>query len=262
MSAKQCLTDSSNKEDINPLSTTQFTKLEENLRSFVLTKRTLSKLYPIKTYLQNLLQDITSITSFNSKKTRTNLTNLERIQRENSPIYDALQHIKNDVLLNSDSVVDKKVSELSQKILPLLNNFVSNIDFYIERIEFPGFFSIGYIARMKCVILKLSEHKLNSCRQLAECELSENVHILETTAFRYFDSGKVLLDDQGIKSSFDSDIEINFPRELWSWNSILRDLLAGSLILCSGVLGFFYGDFRFQYVASQDLFFGICAIGE
>lgn len=62
VSARQCLQETPD----NPASMTDFLKLENCLRSFVLEKRSKSKLYPAKMYLKNLLSDIILISQYNA----------------------------------------------------------------------------------------------------------------------------------------------------------------------------------------------------
>ena len=62
VSAKQILSKSSDSEYIS-----SFGKLEENLRSFILDKRTKSKLAPAKVYLDNLLSDVETLCEYNYK---------------------------------------------------------------------------------------------------------------------------------------------------------------------------------------------------
>lgn len=256
VSARNCLTDN---ED--PISKSDFTKLETDLRSFILTKRTRSKLLPIKTYLQNLLQDITTITHHNIRSTKNQLIHLENTQRENSPKYDALFHIKEDVLNASDVTIDSQTLILSTKLRPLLLIFTKNIPLFVNSIGFPRLFLFGYSQKLKSTLEKLSKNTVSKCRIEAEQALNEGVLRLETIGFKSFDTGKVLLNENNGSKVFGDIQPPEFPVTLWRWRNVLNEIGLGCLFMICGSVGFEFGNFRVKGVSSRDLFISLNALG-
>ncbi|GAA5881227.1 hypothetical protein JCM16303_004853 [Sporobolomyces ruberrimus] len=89
--------------------TSAFDHLEQSLRSFVLLKRSKSKLAPAKHYLLNLLADLSTLASANTIAANTELasalTELERIR----PIHERLSAQRDEVEQGVDSVEESVV---------------------------------------------------------------------------------------------------------------------------------------------------------
>lgn len=91
---------------------TAFDHLEQSLRSFVLLKRTKSKLAPAKHYLLNLLADLSTLASANvvaaNDELRTALRELERIR----PVHERLSAQRDEVEDGVDKVEESVVGKV------------------------------------------------------------------------------------------------------------------------------------------------------
>ena len=108
--------------------TSAFDHLEQSLRSFVLLKRSKSKLAPAKHYLLNLLADLSTLASANTiaanSELASALTELERIR----PIHERLSAQRDEVEQGVDSVEESVVDVVKSAAWSRLEralNFVS-----------------------------------------------------------------------------------------------------------------------------------------
>ncbi|SCV73901.1 BQ2448_6331 [Microbotryum intermedium] len=96
-------------EDVDEKEPTAFDLLEQSLRSFVLLKRTTSKLAPAKNYLLNLLADLSTLAETNvtaaSEQLAEALRQLERVR----PIHERLSAQRDEVEAGVDRVEENAV---------------------------------------------------------------------------------------------------------------------------------------------------------
>ncbi|KAF9005532.1 transmembrane GTPase fzo1 [Cyathus striatus] len=99
-----------------------FDDLEQSLRSFVLVKRSKSKLQPVSTYLANLLTDIELLAGANAIVADSELQHAREELSQARPVLDKMKSGRDALDTALESVEEDNVAKASNKTKTLLNN--------------------------------------------------------------------------------------------------------------------------------------------
>ena len=132
-----------------------FDDLESSLRSFVLVKRSKSKLHPVSTYLSNLLSDIELLTSANAIVADTELQNAQSDLDQSRPVLEKMKNGR-DLLDNSLlAVEDEGAMESTSRAQLILSTALERVGQgklaldkpHIPMPTYPGFLRLWDYAR-------------------------------------------------------------------------------------------------------------------
>jgi len=132
-----------------------FDDLESSLRSFVLVKRSKSKLHPVSTYLSNLLSDIELLAGANAIVADTDLQNAQANLDQSRPVLEKMKSGR-DVLDNGLlAVEDEGATEVTSKTGSIISTALERVGQgrlgvdkpLIAMPTYPGFFGIWDYAR-------------------------------------------------------------------------------------------------------------------
>jgi mitofusin len=137
--------------DLEPQSrkvdTPDFARLEQKLRAFVLENRTKSKLMPAKTYISNLLSDITTLCQLNQEKSANQHAQATMELEMDLPAYQQLLSVRERVLRQVEKVAETTVSSIQIHVTAKLNTAVEHVGDAIHIIEYPGILLIWQYAQ-------------------------------------------------------------------------------------------------------------------
>ncbi|KAI8914751.1 hypothetical protein DFJ77DRAFT_490127 [Powellomyces hirtus] len=160
-----------------------FHKLEGALRSFILEKRSRSKLAPAKIYLQNLLQDVVAVAQHNSAEAARSAEQFTKEMQDSSPVYDRMLQIKTTVLDDIDKTIDQTAALVRQHAQQQLEHFVNHIDIYTEDVEWNGPLYVWQYAKdLRNRIYGMAALRLKRCEDFAKEKATACLTDIETVA--------------------------------------------------------------------------------
>ena len=104
-----------------------FDDLEQSLRSFVLVKRSKSKLHPVSTYLCNLLSDIRLLAGANAILAESELLGAQEELSESRPLLEKLKHGREALEDALEAVEESGAGEASACTKKLLNDALERV---------------------------------------------------------------------------------------------------------------------------------------
>lgn len=124
----------------NEVDSTDFVKLEQKLRSFVLNNRIQSKLSPANTYLSNVLRDIYFISTTNESNSIENLNQACALESDFLPIYSNLIQAQKSTEKDIQQLKDATIIQIQQFVSTSLDNITCDkeLDQCIQCIQYPG----------------------------------------------------------------------------------------------------------------------------
>lgn len=167
VSAKQCLNHPEGQDTADTM-VPDFYKMEEALRSFILEKRSRSKLAPAKIYLHNLLSDLVGILEYNSIVSANIAKDILEDIKESSPAFERMVQIKEQVLDGIDKTIDETSALVQQNAQQQLSQFVEHLDAYTEDVEWNGPLYVWQYAReLRNRVYAMAALRLKRCESFA-----------------------------------------------------------------------------------------------
>lgn len=114
-----------------------FERLESSLRSFVLEKRARSKLAPVKTYLGNVLEDVTNLASSNKTFAEMEICQAKEKLAQIQPEYEERVKTKVRVSDQVERAIEDSCTDVIQKARKSLTGFIQDLD-AAPLIQYPG----------------------------------------------------------------------------------------------------------------------------
>ncbi|KAJ3274331.1 mitofusin [Terramyces sp. JEL0728] len=146
-----------------------FERLENCLRTFILEKRTKSKLAPAKVYLGNVLSDLEAISNYNIQYHDAESFNLSNELGSIAPVYENMKTLKDIYLNDSDRNIENIVNEISEFSNKTLNNFIEEFELFMDTIEWNGAVQVWqYAHELRLVVSRLAFIRLRSCHTFAQ----------------------------------------------------------------------------------------------
>jgi mitofusin len=274
VSSRQCLLE----EPDNPSIFADFVRLEDCLRSFVLEKRSKSKLAPAKMYLKNLLSDLIIVAQYNRDLAAQQVQQLEQDLTKNTPTYEMMTQIKREYLDDLDKVIDVVAGDNQKYTAQLLKAFLTNLDLYADDIDWLGIFYVWqYSKDLRNILYKLASLRLNRCEEyskkaakdhlqkildMASTCASDPIHIDLSVAETMFEAENkpFILNPPDLDDMFDTADKIEVIKEFVPATGLLGLGLLGHYAVTSGILS---KASRLGYLLgkSRSLFVGVSVIG-
>lgn len=157
-----------------------FDNLEESLRRFVLEKRSRSKLAPARTYLLNLLADLSTLASVNRDVAQSELKRVTDELAELEPAYEDGK--KNQVELSDqvDKCIDDSCDDIYNNTRSTLTNTITRVSEADLGVEYPGVFSaFQYAEDLKLAMLEQISASVSDCEDYARAKAVKGVGFIQ-----------------------------------------------------------------------------------
>lgn len=209
-----------------------FERLEESLRSFVLEKRSRSKLAPAHRYLQNILSDLSAIANHQFSKHSYAANQLDFQMQQLLPVLDDMKSAKLCQIDSLDILIESAGNEISNYVRLELTAYVDDLDALLDCVEWKGIlFSWVYCQQLVEVGYQISNSRISTCKQFALEKTRDCISEVETSISHLPESISAI--DQPLDfSAFD---RLYFSNNLTDWKM--------SLFFTSSDIVQFFGDF-------------------
>ncbi|KLO15937.1 hypothetical protein SCHPADRAFT_914213 [Schizopora paradoxa] len=189
--------DSSSVLGVEPTSSS-FTSLEASLRSFVLLKRSKSKLHPAATYLSHLLSDVELLASSNAILAKAELQRAKDDLERSRPILEGMKS-NNDILLEGlEHVEEEGTSTVSRRTREILTDALEKIgcgELAVKRPllslpPYPGLLRVwDYVHDVRKALLTSLDAAVKSAEDDARGSTSTCVTRIQDLGDRYLPEG-------------------------------------------------------------------------
>ncbi|KAK4541001.1 hypothetical protein LTR36_008370 [Oleoguttula mirabilis] len=199
-----------------------FDELESSLRRFVLEKRARSKLAPAKTYLMNVLGDLTTLAGVNKDVAQNELDRVTEELRQLEPVFEQSKKARSQ----ADDQVANSIDETSNEVYALtrntLNSSISRIAETDLGVQYPGVFgAYSYADDLKVAMLNQVTETVRWCEERAREKTVQGVSGIKSL-------GLLHLGDQYVDLTFRSEKmfrsrrdalarQVDFEPELWDF---------------------------------------------
>jgi mitofusin 2 len=138
----------------------EFEKMEEDLRNFVLKKRSKSKLAPAEHYLGNIIADISILSEYNHDKAEEEYQKAASEFNEAKPLYDTLRVKRNQVIEEAEKVAEDTSANIHKCTKEKLEKTINEIHKLPTKCEWS---SIIYVWQY---VLEVKDEALSSIEQV------------------------------------------------------------------------------------------------
>lgn len=199
-----------------------FNELESSLRRFVLEKRARSKLAPAKTYLMNVLGDLTTLASVNREVAQNEFDRVTAELKQLEPQVEKSKRARTE----ADDQVAASIEQTADEVYSLTR---STLDSSIARVaetdlgvEYPGLFgAYNYADDLKAAMLNQITETVRWCEERAREKTVQGVSSIKSL-------GLLHLGDQYVDLTFRSEKmfksrrdalarQVDFETEIWDF---------------------------------------------
>ncbi|KAG8631774.1 hypothetical protein KVT40_000914 [Elsinoe batatas] len=143
-----------------------FNELEASLRRFVLEKRARSKLAPARTYLLNVLGDLSSLAAVNRDVAGNELQRLEEELKSLEPELEKSRKARTSAGDQAETIIDDESSSVYSHTRDTLNRTISTIGKTDLGVPYPGIWSVyDYAESLKHSMLAGITRAVQSCEE-------------------------------------------------------------------------------------------------
>lgn len=216
-----------------------FNKLENSLRTFVLEKRTKSKLAPAKIYMENVLSDLTLIAQHNIALKRALSSDLGAEISAATPFIKQMVEIKSKYLDSIDFLIESNGSDIYEYVSAELTVFIDDIEQIMNVVEWDGILSAGdYAYNLHAIIVHLADIRLKRCSTQAQQIIIEKIDEINSDIQHCFPID-ILVDKTPISQGFQMlSFSFNLPMiGAYDVLRILKDFVPGISMIATGVFG-------------------------
>lgn len=176
-----------------------FAELEASLRRFVLEKRARSKLAPAKTYLSNVLEDVSSLATVNRDVAQNELDRVVKELEELEPILDQSKKARNEASESLDRSTEDAAGEVYDYTRETLHSTIADVSQQDLGVVYPGFWDSYHFAEdIVAAMLQEVTATVGTCEEHARVKTSEGVNSIKSL-------GILHLDDSYTDLQFQSD---------------------------------------------------------
>lgn len=157
-----------------------FENLEESLRRFVLEKRSRSKLAPARTYLLNLLADLSGLASLNRDVAQSELKRVTDELAELEPAYEDGKKNQLELANSADKCIDDSSEDVYNNTRSTLTNTIARVWEADLGVEYPGVFSaFQYAEDLKVAMLEQISASVSDCEDYARAKTVKGVSFIQ-----------------------------------------------------------------------------------
>ncbi|KAL1297720.1 hypothetical protein AAFC00_006264 [Neodothiora populina] len=158
-----------------------FNELEASLRRFVLEKRARSKLAPAKTYLMNLLGDLSSLATVNRDVATNEFERVSKELRELEPVYEQSKKARAEAGDGVDHTIERTASEIYTETRDTLNSAIARVGEADLGVRYEGMFSAyQYADDIKAAMLDSISGTVRECEESARGRTVQGVNAIKS----------------------------------------------------------------------------------
>ena len=226
-----------------------FEHLESSLRRFVLEKRARSKLAPAKTYLTNVLSDLTYLATTNRDVAHSELERVNKELTELEPVLERSKNAQSEVSEEIEKTIDSRCNDIYRHTRESLNSTITRVADEDLGVEYPGLLNAFQFAEdIKNAILDQISAAVTACENDARQRAVSGVSSINALGIKH-------LGDDYKDLTFKSDMmfqkrrdalarHVDTPIEIWDFLDIgnlweRQEKVAGTsmALTVAGVLG-------------------------
>ncbi|KAJ5101940.1 hypothetical protein NUU61_004162 [Penicillium alfredii] len=157
-----------------------FEDLEGALRRFVLEKRSRSKLAPARTYLLNLLADLTSLSTVNRDVAQSELKRVTDELAELEPAFENGKKKKGELTEGVDKAIDASCEDVYGHTRSTLTDTIARVSEADLGVEYPGLFAVfQYAEDLKFAMLDQISASVSNCENYAREKTVQGVGFIQ-----------------------------------------------------------------------------------
>ncbi|EKV05654.1 Transmembrane GTPase Fzo1, putative [Penicillium digitatum] len=168
-----------------------FENLEGALRRFVLEKRSRSKLAPARTYLLNLLADLSSLATVNRDVAQSELTRVTDELAEIIPAFENGKKKKGELAEGVNKAIDDSCDDVYGHTRSTLTNTIARVSDADLGVEYPGIFSaFQYAEELKLAMLDQIASSVADCEDYAREKTVQGVGFIQNIGLLHIGEDK------------------------------------------------------------------------
>ncbi|KAJ5558788.1 hypothetical protein N7461_002760 [Penicillium sp. DV-2018c] len=168
-----------------------FENLEGALRRFVLEKRSRSKLAPAKTYLLNLLADLSSLATVNRDVAESELKRVTDELAELEPAYENGKKKKGEIAEGVNKAIDDSCDDVYEHTRSTLTNTIARVSDADLGVQYHGLFSAFQFAEdLKLAMLDQISSAVNNCEDYAREKTVQGVGFIQNIGLLHIGEDK------------------------------------------------------------------------
>ena len=226
-----------------------FEALEASLRRFVLEKRARTKLAPAKTYLANVLEDVSSLATVNRDMAQSELDRVAKELQALEPILDKSKRARNEASDNLEQVSEDTAQDVYAHTRNTLSSTISDVSERDLGLTYPGVLdSFRFAEDVIAAMLNEVQGTVDKCEDYARSKTGQGVNAIRSLGLLHLGDSYVDLhfqSDKMLRRRKDAlarqvDIEIEFwdffdVASLWDRQEKVAG--TGMAVTVAGVLG-------------------------
>ncbi|KAH9817014.1 transmembrane gtpase fzo1 like protein [Teratosphaeria destructans] len=226
-----------------------FNELEASLRRFVLEKRARSKLAPAKTYLMNVLGDLSTLANVNKDVAQGELDRVTEELRKLEPVFERSKKARTEVDETAANSIDETSNEVYELSRSTINSAISRVAESDLGVDYPGLFgAYSYADDLKAAMLDQIAETVRWCEERARERTVQGVSSMKQLGILHLGDRYVDLtfrSEKMFKSRRDALArQVDFEPELWDFFDLTslwerQEKVAGTsmAVTVAGVVG-------------------------
>jgi mitofusin len=226
-----------------------FSELEASLRRFVLEKRARSKLAPAKTYLMNVLGDLTTLATVNKDVAQNELDRVTEELRQLEPVYEQSKKARAEADENVVGSIEQTSNEVYSLTRNTLHDAIAKIADSDLGVQYPGVLgAYVYAEDLKAAMLNQITETVRWCEERAREKTVHGVSSIKALGILHLGDQYVDLtfrSEKMFKSRRDAlSRQVDFEPELWDFFDLAniwerQEKVAGTsmAVTVAGVVG-------------------------
>jgi len=147
----------------------EFDRLEQCLRSFVLEKRSKSKLAPAERYLDNILTDVSNLAEANRDIASRDYSKAFRELEEGAPVYRKMLIVRDHTLEYIDKLAEDTCADIQAFCRKRLEDVLTNLDGRAADVEWSGFLYLWqYAQELRDIMVDTVEGEVSTSEQYSK----------------------------------------------------------------------------------------------
>ena len=185
-----------------------FEQLEGALRRFVLEKRARSKLAPAKTYLLNVLGDLSTLALVNRDVAQAELNRVSNELTELEPVYEQSKKARLEVSDDIEKTIESTSAVIYTHTHDTLNSTIARVADADLGVHYPGLLhAFQYAEDLKAAMLDEISAAVTGCEEHARLEAIGGVNVIKSM-------GILHLGDEYTDLNFRSDVMFRRRRDV------------------------------------------------
>jgi len=185
-----------------------FEQLEGALRRFVLEKRARSKLAPAKTYLLNVLGDLSTLAVVNRDVAQAELDRVSNELTELEPVYEQSKKARLEVSDDIEKTIESTSAGIYKHTHDTLNSTIARVADADLGVPYPGLLNaFQYAEDLKTAMLDEISAAVTACEEHARSEAVGGVNVIKSMGILHLGDGYTDL-------SFRSDVMFRRRRDV------------------------------------------------